>query len=171
MILVQSSGENQMMIFDELWANWPTEDRATLFGNLGGGWPALLKDPIKEKSYRNTCTIRFSVALARTGRKIPQSFSDGGHKDKNGNYIAIRVATARELAKNFFGDSFWGESHIPGTPINTAGIPAQKGLLIYLVPANDANGHVDLWRTNACRVDCHAEFAAHCHEIQLWKLP
>src|SRR5262249_24069526 len=98
-----------MAIFSTLWNNYPMEARDDLFRNvLGGGWPAL----IDNHSYDNTCTIRLSVTLNRSGHKVPDSFgrTDGDHKDKNGDNIIIRVPTGEELVRQLFGESFWGQN-------------------------------------------------------------
>lgn len=159
-----------MGIFSTLWENYPTESREDLFVNvLGGGWPALVDDA----AYTNTCTIRLSVALNRSGFKIPESFGqqDGGLKDKNGDFIAIRVPTGEQLVNNFFGDFFWGMSRIPGSPIDLTQVPSETGILVYRVlPGADATGHIDLWNKNDCRIDCHASFAISSFEIALWKI-
>ncbi|WP_141688620.1 T6SS effector amidase Tae4 family protein [Bradyrhizobium paxllaeri] len=155
-----------MTIFDNLWNNWPTEARDVLFNSLGGNWPSLYPND----NYKNTCTIRFSVALNRSGYKVPASLSDGGHKDQEGNSIAVRVPTGESLARNFFGEPYWGMNRNPGSPIDLTNVPRENGLLIYKVRVGDANGHVDLWKKNDCLIDCHASFAAASYELAFWKL-
>lgn len=160
-----------MVIFDTLWNNYPMEkEKADLFNNvLGGGWPAL----IKNSNYDNTCTIRLSVMLNRSGFKVPDNFGqmDGGLKDKNGDNVITRVPTGEALVRKLFGEPYWGENRQPGTPINMTDVPHTTGILIYRVPPGaDAGGHVDLWRNNDCRNDCHSQFAVSSYEIALWKL-
>ena len=156
-----------MSNWDTMWANFPpaTESKSTIFNALGAGWPALIGD----ENYDNTCTIRFSMALNRSGFKVLESDSSAKMKDKDGNFIAIRVPEAEKIAKRIFGESYWGMSHNPGSPLDLAGLPSQKGLLIYRVDSG-VYGHVDLWDGGICRVNCHSNFATKCHSIQLWKL-
>jgi hypothetical protein len=122
----------------------------------------------------NTCTIRLSIMLNRSGMKVPDDFGkrDGGLKDKNGNNIIARVPTGEDLIRQLFGESYWGENRQPGTPINMTDVPHTTGILVYRVPvgAADAAGHIDLWKNNDCRKDCHSQFAVSSYEIALWKL-
>jgi hypothetical protein len=160
-----------MAIFSTLWDNYPLEEHDDLFTDvLGGGWPALIGNP----SYLNTCTIRLSIALNRSGFKVPASFGqqDGGLTDKNGDNIIIRVPTGEALVRSLFGDSYWGMSRNPGSPIDLIDVPHETGILVYRVmPGADAAGHIDLWNKNDCRIDCHSTFAVSSYEIALWKLP
>ncbi|MDB5611588.1 MAG: hypothetical protein JWP25_8488 [Bradyrhizobium sp.] len=158
-----------MAIFSTLWNNYPMEEPDDLFNDvLGGGWPALIGNP----AYENTCTIRLSITLNRSGFKVPSSFGqkDGGLTDKNGDNIIIRVLTGEALVQSLFGDSYWGESRQPGTPIDMTDVPSETGILIYRVRAGDAAGHIDLWKNNDCRKDCHSRFAMSSYQIALWKL-
>ena len=130
-----------MAIFSTLWDNYPTETHDDLFNNvLGGGWPAL----IGNAAYDNTCTIRLSVTLNRSGFKVPTSFGqmDGGLTDQNGDNIIIRVPTGEALVQSLFGDSYWGESRQPGTPIDMTVVPSATGILIYRVPPGSADAGV-----------------------------
>jgi hypothetical protein len=161
-----------MAIFSTLWDNYPMEGHDDLFNNvLGAGWPAL----IGNSAYDNTCTIRLSIMLNRSGFKVPLSFgqTDGGLTDQNGDNIVIRVPTGEALVRSLFGDSYWGESRQPGTPIDMKDVPFATGILIYRVlpGAADAAGHIDLWKNNDCRNDCHSAFAVSSYQIALWKLP
>src|SRR5215813_8904036 len=147
------------------------EERSDLFNNvLGGGWPAL----IDNAAYANTCTIRLSVMLNRSGYPVPGSFGqmDGGLTDKDGNNIIARVSTGEALVKSLFGESYWGMNRNPGSPIDLSDVPAETGILIYRVPPGaDAGGHIDLWNKDDCRLDCHSNFAVSSYEIALWKVP
>jgi hypothetical protein len=160
-----------MAIFSTLWNNYPMEARDDLFRNvLGAGWPALIDD---HDAYENTCTIRLSVTLNRSGHKVPDSFgrTDGGLKDKNGDNIIIRVPTGEELVRQLFGESYRGMNRNPGSPIDLHDVPNETGILIYRVRGRDAAGHIDLWNKDDCRYDCHSAFAVASFEIALWKLP
>ena len=160
-----------MAIFSTLWDNYPMESHDDLFNNvLGGGWPAL----IGNSAYDNTCTIRLSVTLNRSGFKVPSSFgqTDGGLTDQNGDNIIIRVPTGEALVNSLFGESYWGMSRNPGSLIDLSDVPYETGILIYRVmPGADAAGHIDLWNQNGCRNDCHSSFAVSSYAIALWKLP
>ncbi len=157
-----------MGTFSTLWDNYPLQSREDLFNALGGGWPALITD----HAYDNTCTIRFSVALNKSGLPVPTDLAakDGGLRDGAGHPIAIRVATAEEIVTRQFGASFWGMSHQPGAPLDLSTVPPRNGILIYRVKGGDASGHVDLWNGHGCRNDCHSQYALACFGIALWTL-
>ena len=154
--------------FKQLWQHYPIEPKKELFEMLGGGWPKLVND----EAYKNTCTVRLSVALNRVGSPITaaEAAADGGHKDGAGRHIALKVPTAEAIVKERFGEYDWGMGHTPGEPLDLSTLPERTGILIYRVkPAHGAYGHVDLWnRKPPCRVDCHSGFALKCHGIQLW---
>jgi hypothetical protein len=156
--------------FDTLWDNYSLGTKAELFNALGGGWPAL----IGNANYDNTCTIRLSATFNRSGFPVPAALAaqDGGLRDGQGNPIAIRVATGEAVVRHYFGDYFWGENHQPGSPLDPplSDVPARRGILIYRVNGGDAGGHVDLWDSHGCRIDCHSQFALNCYAIALWTI-
>ena len=155
--------------FSDLWNAYPTApDKTALFQQLGGGWPAL----IGNKNYDNTCTIRLSVALIGARLTIPDdlALSDGGHKDAQGNNMIIRVPTAKLFLERMFGASVWGTSKEIGADLANGLIPAWTGVLLYLVPNSNANGHVDLWSKDHCTIDCHIEYARAATSVELWRL-
>ncbi|TIM05502.1 T6SS effector amidase Tae4 family protein [Mesorhizobium sp.] len=158
-----------MVPFATLWSNYPTEPKRELFERvLGGGWPALVGNP----NYDNTCTIRLSVAFNRCGIKVSEAFGkkDGNHKDKNGDFIAIKVPTGEEMVTSFYGAQTWGMSREPGTPIDLKDVPAWTGILVYRVAGSTANGHIDLWDKTSCRIDCYSLYAKASFAIALWKV-
>lgn len=166
----KSTGVNGMAIkFSDLWNAYPmAPTKSALFQQLGGGWPAL----IANQNYDNTCTIRFSVALIGAGLSIPDDLaqSDGGHKDAQGRNVIIKVPTAKTLLERIFGASTWGTSKAVGADVADGLIPAWTGVLVYLVPHGDANGHVDLWNKDSCTIDCHNAYARAATSVELWQL-
>ncbi len=153
----------------DLWNAYPMEPgKAALFQRLGGGWPALTLNP----NYDNTCTIRLSVALIGAGLSIPGDLAqaDGGHRDAQGRNMIVKVPTAKKLLERTFGQSSWGTSKIVGADVAGGLIPEWSGVLLYLVPHGDANGHVDLWDKNRCTLDCHNQYARAATEVALWRL-
>lgn len=156
--------------FSKLWDAYPrAPDKKTLFNEIGGGWPALIKKP----EYDNTCTIRLSIALIRVGVSIPDDLSklDGGHKDANGRNMIVRVPTAGQLLNILLGQFGWGINKQVGSDIAGGLIPARTGVLLYSVPPpSDANGHVDLWNRDSCTIDCHNQYARSATSVELWYL-
>ncbi len=155
--------------FSDLWNVYPTvPTKHELFERLGGGWPAL----VGNNNYDNTCTVRLSVALIEAGQLIPSDLaqSDGGHKDAQGRHMIIKVPTAKRLLERLLGPSTWGTSKAIGADIGDGLIPAWTGVLLYLVPNSDANGHVDLWNKDRCTIDCHNTYARAASSVELWRL-
>ena len=81
------------MKFQPLWDAYPIGTQEELFGELGGGWPALVGNP----AFRNTCALRLSKAMLATGVAPPKSLAsaDGNLKDKEGHPLLIKVASVR----------------------------------------------------------------------------
>ncbi|WP_181258944.1 T6SS effector amidase Tae4 family protein [Nitrosospira multiformis] len=155
--------------FKQLWDVYPTEDRSQFFTNLGGGWPAL----ISNEKYKNTCALRLSVALQRVGMNVPPELAakDGNLRDGKGNFVIVKVTSAKALLTKYFGDYNWGTSKQIGTNLDTGLLPAWTAIMLYTVlPPADATGHVDLWNKNTCRVNCHESFARDATSVELWKL-
>jgi len=86
--------------FATLKSKYPTVPKPALFQSLGGQWPSLVND----KNYENTCAIRMSVALQKSGLPIPQAFKEAITGD--GLALTIKVATMRDVVRGFFGDSY-----------------------------------------------------------------
>jgi len=156
--------------FTTFWDAYPrAPDKETFFKELGGGWPSLIKKP----EYDNTCVVRLSIALIRVGVIIPDDLAklDGGHKDAKGKNIIIRVPTAKTFLNGLLGQSDWGINKQVGSDIGGGLIPDRTGVLLYSVPPpSDANGHVDLWKRDACTIDCHNQYARSATSVELWYL-
>ncbi|WP_339708574.1 T6SS effector amidase Tae4 family protein [uncultured Kriegella sp.] len=164
--------------FSELKEAFPIKkevDREKLFTKiLKGGWPELLPDTI---NYRNTCAIRLSVALNKTKLKIEQEFSNGNHKDSNGNFITVNVPTMRDFLNGVLGDSNWGMSMSSVEEFNQINnIPIKQGIILYTFPRScngnpiTAFGHVDLWDGKKCLSDCPPGDTNCAVTIELWEL-
>lgn len=153
--------------FADLWNAYPTEAQSELFKKLGGGWPALIGNP----AYDNTCTVRLSAAMIALNVAIPNNLAeaDGSHKDGHDRNVIVRVPTARAFLEGLLGPSTWSTSKQPGTDYMGA-FPNWTGIMLYLVPGGNANGHVDLWNKTICRVNCHSDFAKAATSLELWKL-
>ena len=155
--------------FNSLWNAYPLGSQEHLFTQLGGGWPALIGNP----AFVNTCALRLTVAIRSAGEIPPSELvkADGQLKDGQGNPLIIRVATAKAWLEKILGLSTWGTSKAVGADISDGLIPAWNGILLYRVPNGaDASGHVDLWKKDSCRKDCHNEFARAATTVEFWRL-
>lgn len=159
-----------MPTFGNLMRNYPRESRPDLFNVvLGGGWPALVDDL---DNYGNTCAIRLSVALNRSGLPVPVDLGrlDGNHVDKNRNSIIIKVRTAEALLTRLFGQYYWGMSKQPGTPLDFRKFPAKTGVVLYHANFETATGHVDLWNKTGCVGGCPAADVSVAFDVALWRV-
>lgn len=163
------------LTFAALLANHPTNSKKDLFENvLGGGWKDLLDNP----NYNNTCAVRISVMLNRLGGVYnitkEAGTADGGHKDKDGKHILIRVSAAAEFLKKVFGELSWEHIKQAGTDMDTNLIPKENGILLYHANFSNATGHIDLWKIDllkkgSCNYKCDAADMKLAHEFWMWK--
>ena len=156
--------------FTQLIQNYPKEEKAILFRQkLGGGFVDL----VDNENYNNTCAIRISMMLNRIGGNyaIPRQLGvgDGGHRDKDGKHILIKVKTAHDFVVTKFGQPFWGMTKNPGFPLDYSAIPKEKGILMYHANFSNAFGHIDLWDINSCVYNCPAEDIQQSYRVSFWK--
>lgn len=147
--------------FTTLKSNYPTAPKPALFQSLGGQWPSLVND----KNYENTCAIRMSVALRKSGLPIPQVFKEA--ITGKGLALTIKVATMRDVVRGFFGDSYWGISKVPGQPVN---VPNRTGIIVYHVAWSNATGHFDLWTGSGFVGSGNLNDVADGYAVELWHL-
>jgi hypothetical protein len=152
--------------FDHLKKNYPVESREALFRALGGGWPALIPDP--ERKYQNTCAIRMSVALKRSGVAIPGAYAE--MKQGDGTPIVIKVKTMQKLVASLYGEP-WGMSKPPGIPLKASDIPNKTGIIVYHAGWSDATGHFDLWTGRGFVGKGNLGDVAEGFDIALWFVP
>lgn len=156
--------------FKQLWDVYPPETvkQVEFFNMLGGQWPTL----VGNDQYKNTCALRLSYALNALGIAIPSDISkiDGNFKDGKGRNLIVRASTAEILLNTVIGKSSWGISKKVGASLGESGVsvPPMNGLLLYLVPGGTSSGHVDLWNSGTCRVNCHENYALSATSVELW---
>ncbi len=161
------------LTYEQFEAVYPTNERFNLFTNtLGGGFADLVSD---EENYGNTCAMRISVAMNALGGnyKVSSQYGnrDGNHKDKSSNHIIIRVETIFDFITEKLGESTWGMSKNPGSPMDMSFVNGKKGILLYHVDFNDATGHVDLWNGSSCEYQCKTEHMTLAKMVRFWEFP
>lgn len=125
--------------FNKLVSEYPTKQRREFFADLGGEWPDL----VDNDNYRNTCTVRLSVAVKGAGGSIPPRFKEA--QDGAGSPLVLKVVTMKDLVVDLFGKPSWGMSKQPGIPVKRDDLPRSSGIIAYHVNWKDATGHFDLW--------------------------
>ncbi len=148
--------------FSTLKSNYPTAKQPAFYQSLGGEWPTL----VDKDNYKNTCAVRMSIALRKSGLPIPQEFKEAITGD--GHALAIKVKTMRDVVKGFFGDGYWGVSKQPGQAVD---VPNVTGIIVYHANWGHATGHFDLWTGSAFVGSGNFDDAADGYAVELWKLP
>jgi hypothetical protein len=151
--------------FRDLKNNYPTEqlaNRAKLFSQLGGEWPSKVNDP----AYANTCAVRLSIALKKSGATLP--VKDG--IEGNGSPVIFKVQTMGTAMTRLFGPSTWGMSKQPGTAIKASDLPRFPGIVVYHVGWKDATGHFDLWTGNGFVGNGNFSDIADGMDIAVWRI-
>ena len=126
--------------FTKLKENYPKSEQAELFNSMGGGWPDLIGKP----NYENTCAIRMSLALSRSGQIIPANFKD--HITGDGTNIIVKVETMFRFFEETFKQDSWGISNCANLTLKD--LPRKTGIIIYKFATpgtGGATGHIDLW--------------------------
>lgn len=150
--------------FAMLRKNYPTSAKEELFKALGGDWPKLVADP----AYKNTCAVRISVALKKSGVAIPTPFKEAIEGD--GSPLVLKVKTMSRLVTELFGPSTWGMSKPPGGPFDLGNVPQETGIIAYHVDWKDATGHFDLWTGFGFIGEGDAAGVIDGHQIELWAI-
>lgn len=151
--------------YDTIKDNYPIEKKSVLFASLGGQWPSLVED----ENYENTCAIRLSIALRKSGYEI----SDVGREaiDNEGNAITLKVATMSKVVRSLFGESTWGLSRQPGAPFDPSVIPEDSGIIVYHAAWKNATGHFDLWTGNSFYgAGNFSDLEKSAYDVEFWKI-
>jgi hypothetical protein len=152
------------LTFGRLSSNYPNASQADLFNSLGGDWPGL----IGNDDYRNTCCVRLSLAILGAGGSIPQTYREGMAGD--GRPLIIKVVTMGKYLKATLGDSYWGMSKNPGTPVDAGTLPNTTGIIVYHAAWSNATGHFDLWTGSNFVGAGNFGDIADGFDIALWKI-
>ncbi|XUY29437.1 type VI secretion system amidase effector protein Tae4 [Agrobacterium sp. rho-8.1] len=156
--------------FDTLYANYPSSDvsRGThvsqkdLFKEMG--WDDFIGNP----NYNNTCAIRVSIALVKSGVNIVPS----SHKIQKGPFAGKGVQVSmRRLADLLAQNNYLGrhEDYTPATAQN--GIGARKGVVAFNdIPGYSGGGHIDLVLGGADATQCGSHCYYNSKTIWFWPL-
>jgi hypothetical protein len=136
--------------------------------DLIGGKVALNGNDLKDLDYKNTCAVRVSYALNRSGLTIPYMeglVSSGA--DKMWYIYSVKALHAFLSQKKYLG------SPIPVIPLPSwrLSLQHQHGIIEFDVPVgfNDATGHMTLFDGHE-PVDGH-DYTEVSRTIYFWPLP
>lgn len=144
--------------FESLWSNYPNDHDPEAVKRMIGGRVNL-------PWITNTCTIRMSYALNRSGSPIPKrhpllSTVAGG----DGYWYAFRVRELRRYLEHDFK-----APDVTGTAKSKDDFHGREGIIMFDVEGwSDATGHFDVWNGSATK---HAQYWELAKAVYLWICP
>lgn len=123
--------------FATLCSNYPTptrEPRDTLYGNLG--WDGLIGD----RNYENTCAIRMSICLLRSGLSIPTGELKIWKGPLKGKHVKIHFD---DLARHL--TAVWGNPEVLSRPTEEVLESKGDGVIAFFGLPGGYRGHIDLF--------------------------
>lgn len=122
--------------FDTLWVNYPHPDREprdVLYRSLG--WDDL----IGQDSYRNTCAIRMSICLLRSGAALPSGELKVRKGPLKGKPVKIRFDDLAEYLAQV-----WGPPEVIAHPSRSDLESRGDGVIAFFGLPSSYPGHIDL---------------------------
>lgn len=145
-----------------LWNNYPrSEKREPLFSELG--WSDIADNP----SYKDTCAIRMSIALLRSGVMLPGARMRVNAGELKGKRVEQRQHKLSEMIK-----FSWGLPEVyDSEKAARDAIDTRAGVISFFHIAGGPGGHIDLihpgpYGFSECARSCY--FC--CWEIWFWAL-
>jgi hypothetical protein len=148
--------------FGRLRANYPkSKKRKDLFAQLG--WSAIADDA----AYKDTCAIRMSVALARSGMHL----TGGTMRVQTGELKGDRIETRQRKLSEILRRQ-WGEpERFDGEKGARDGIGKRTGVVSFFRIAGGPGGHIDLINPGPYGfAECARSCYFGCWEIWFWPL-
>lgn len=151
------------LTFQNLWNNYPTIQNYShdqLFDSLG--WPDLKTNPL----YRNTCAIRMSLCLIRSGVVVPGRFQikKDPHKGKQIEPGQAKLSHALASPRLLGAPQKFKIEERDTILRDKQGIVSFMRIPSYVVDGGALGGHIDLvrhgkflffWNTLLCQSGCH----------------
>ncbi|MFV0491045.1 MAG: type VI secretion system amidase effector protein Tae4 [Pseudorhodobacter sp.] len=156
--------------YDTLKSHYPSSNtRSAAYVSQGDlfreiGWEDFIGNP----NYANTCAIRVSLALVRSGVTIsPKSHNllDGDHKGKGVEVNMARLARLLERP-NYLGDY----EVLSGDSLSTA-LETRQGIIAFHgIPGFSGGGHIDLIDNHSTADVCASSCYFGSNEVWFWPL-
>ncbi len=142
---------------------WDYLGQKDLFEEIG--WEAFVGNPF----YENTCAIRMSLALLKSGYEV----TSGSHRILAGPYKGKRIeVNMAKLAKVLSEDHWFGKPETVTAPDVSAAIVARCGIIAFhRIPGFPGNGHIDLIDNSQASLRCASFCFFGAKEIWFWPLP
>ncbi|MFS4437480.1 type VI secretion system amidase effector protein Tae4 [Paracoccaceae bacterium GXU_MW_L88] len=128
------------------------------------GWDAYVGDT----NYANTCAIRLSLALIKSGHTL----SSGSHKVLDGPHKGARVEVRMSrLAEKLASNAWLGQPEILSAPNVASAVGARQGIIAFHgIPGYAGGGHIDLIDNDAASLRCASGCYFHADETWFWPL-
>ncbi|MFL5786867.1 MAG: T6SS effector amidase Tae4 family protein, partial [Flavisolibacter sp.] len=128
-----------------------------VYNSIGGN---VLKNHISDPdNFSNSCALRLSKALNKSGVKIP-NVKGKTLKGADGSYYFFRVSDLKVFLINKFG-----KPDVKGTE---SSLSNEKGIILFdNCDFSDATGHLDIWDGKTCKDECYFE---RCNSAKIWRL-
>lgn len=153
--------------FEKLQSNYASNksiDRETLYTEIG--WKDLINNPV----YKNTCAVRISLALIKSGISVQgrMKINSGPHKNM------LIEPGQHKLSEMLASPTYFGGPEKFSTKDAMQKIGNRKGIISFMnIPGYNGGqgGHIDLVSTDtggyyACASDCFWD----AKEIWFWEL-
>lgn len=134
-----------------------------VYEEIGHSYNELVK---QNPGYENTCAIRMSLALLKSGISFK-----GRLKINAGKYQGRYIETgAKLLADQLSLAGVFGKPEI-FKPADAFSKVSRKGVVFFSKIAGYGGGHVDLIETSSFGQVCHSNCYPLCKEVWFWELP
>lgn len=151
--------------FSVLWRNYSPSHlvtRADLYNEIG--WEDLVNNP----SFQNTCAIRLSLALIKSGATVPgrMSIKKGPHK---GALIEMGQDNLTRILKRYVG----APEKLAGMLRDyTKSIGSRNGIISFynLAPGLYEGGHIDLVSSGSGALKCGSSCHWTSKEVLFWPM-
>ncbi|RQR38252.1 hypothetical protein DIE04_24440 [Burkholderia sp. Bp8994] len=138
-----------------------TVSREALYEELG--WQDLVANP----AYANTCAIRISLALVKSGMTLR-----GGLVIQKGPHRGRRIEAGQARLANMLAEpAYFGKAEVFRRDDATTGIAARKGVVAFWnIPGymNGRGGHIDL--IDGARALCSSDCYWAASTVWFWSL-
>ena len=138
-------------------------DGQLLYSEIGYSRQSLLR---RNRAYRNTCAVRMSLALLKTG--IPFA---GRLKIKSGQFKGKYIEPgAKLLADQLMKPRAFGRPAVYNSNDFKKKVLGKKGVVLFHKIRDYGGGHIDLIEPANLSFICHSSCFFACREIWFWPL-
>lgn len=128
------------------------------------GWQDFITDP----NYQNTCAIRISLALVKSGFPL----SAGSHRILSGEHKGKRVQVNMSRLADLLATPAWlGQPEIVSAANPSTGIKARQGIIAFHgIAGYSGGGHIDLIDNETASLRCASACYFGARETWFWPL-